>query len=116
MYKKPVDFIAELQYKTIEEGGRSTPVWSGYRPQVKFPFSEMQTSGQQVFLDKEIVYPGDKVNAEITIISDTYFAGQLYLGLEFEFREGSRIIGTGIIKEIVNPILLTTAPNTSLLP
>jgi hypothetical protein len=50
-----VDFIAELKYLTTEEGGRKTPVHSGYRPQVKFCFTEMQTSGQQTFIDKEIV-------------------------------------------------------------
>lgn len=102
MFKKPIDFIAELKYLTSEEGGRKTPASSGYRPQIKFPFSEMQTSGQQVFINKEEVYPGDSVKAQITIISDNYFAGKLYEGLNFEFLEGSRIIGTGVILEIIN--------------
>jgi hypothetical protein len=39
MNKSP-DFIAELKYRITEEGGRKTPVFkTGYRPQVKFPFS-----------------------------------------------------------------------------
>ena len=63
------DFTAKLYYKRTEEGGRKTAAKSGYRPQIKFAFSEMQTSGQQVFIDKEIVYPGESVIAEITIIS-----------------------------------------------
>ncbi len=105
MFKKPVDFIAQLTYLTTEAGGRKTPAFSGYRPQVKFSFSEMQTSGQQVFIDKQEVYPGDTVKAQITIISDTYFAGKLYEGLDFEFLEGSRIIGTGVILEIINTTL-----------
>jgi hypothetical protein len=32
----------------------------------------MQTSGQQTFLDKDIVYPGDTVTAEIAIIATDF--------------------------------------------
>jgi hypothetical protein len=97
-----VDFIAELQYLTTEQGGRKTPASSGYRPQVKFDFTEMQTSGQQTFIDKESVYPGDKVDAKIKILSPDYFADCLTEGMNFEFREGSTLIGTGQIKYIIN--------------
>lgn len=98
-----VDFIAELQYLTTEQGGRNTPVFAtGYRPQIKFDFNEMQTSGQLTIIDKEIVYPGDKVEAKIKILSPDYFANCLTEGMNFEFREGSKVIGTGEIKYIVN--------------
>jgi len=97
-----VDFIAELQYLTIEQGGRKTPANSGYRPQVKFDFSEIQTSGQQTFIDKETVYPGDKVYAKIKILSPDYFVDCLTTGTNFEFREGGTVIGTGQIKYVVN--------------
>jgi hypothetical protein len=47
------DFVATLTYRTSDQGGRTTPVFkTGYRPQVKFAFSDMQTSGQQTFIDK----------------------------------------------------------------
>ncbi len=104
-----VDFIAELQYLTSEQGGRKTPAISGYRPQVKFDFTEMQTSGQQTFIDKETVYPGDKVDAKIKILSPDYFANSLTEGMNFEFREGARVIGTGQIKYIVNDKLEKTS-------
>jgi hypothetical protein len=101
-----VDFIAELRYLTTEEGGRKTPVFStGYRPQIKFDFDEMQTSGQQTFLNKETVYPGDTVEAAIRILSVEHFANTLTEGMAFEFREGSKIIGTGIITTILNESL-----------
>ncbi|MGL5234671.1 MAG: hypothetical protein ACRC8Z_07950 [Empedobacter falsenii] len=100
--KGEADFIATLTYLTKEQGGRDTPAFSGYRPQVKFDFSEIQTSGQQTFIDRKIVYPGDIVEAEIRIISVEHFAGQLKDKMKFDFREGSRIIGTGQIKHIVN--------------
>ncbi len=96
------DFIAKLSYRTTDEGGRKTPAKSGYRPQVKFDFAEMQTSGQQTFIDKDTVFPGDTVDAKIKILTPDYFAGCLTEGMVFEFREGSKIIGTGEIKYIVN--------------
>ena len=99
---KKVDFIAELQYLSTEKGGRKTPANSGYRPQIKFDFIEMQTSGKQTFIDKEIVYPGEKVDAKIKILSPNFFTNCLTEGMYFEFNEGAKIIGTGKIKFIVN--------------
>jgi len=97
-----VDFIAELRYLSVEQGGRNVPAISGYRPQLKFDFAEMQTSGNQTFLDKDIVYPGESVTAEIKILSVDYFAYKLTENMKFDFREGSKIIGTGVIKKIIN--------------
>ena len=99
---KKVDFIAELTYFKTEQSGRKTPVISGYRPQVKFDFSEKQTSGQQTFIDKKIVYPGDTVLAKIKVLSPDFFADKLEEGMKFEFREGATIIGIGELKNIVN--------------
>ena len=102
MINREDDFIAVLTYKTALQGGRKTPTYSGYRSQVKFDFEEMQTSGQQTFIDKEIVYPGETVEARIKIISVDYFTNCLTEGIDFEFREGDKIIGTGKIKKILN--------------
>jgi hypothetical protein len=104
--KKQADFIASLTYRTTEQGGRKTAAKSGYRPQVKFDFTEMQTSGQQTFIDREFVFPGDSVDAEIKILSVEFFANSLTEGMNFEFREGSTIIGTGKIKHIINENLI----------
>ncbi len=96
------DFIATLTYKTTEQGGRKTAAKTGYRPQVKFDFDEMQTSGQQTFIDREFVFPGDTIEAEIKILSVDYFTNKLTERMNFEFREGAKLIGTGIIKHIIN--------------
>ncbi|WP_426483971.1 hypothetical protein [Flavobacterium sp. 2] len=98
-------FIALLEYKSTEEGGRKTAASSGYRPHIKFPFDEYMTSGIQLFIDTEFVLPGESVSAIIRILSTEYFEGKLYEGLEFVFCEGSRTIGTGKITEIINPKL-----------
>src|SRR6218665_1204222 len=102
MFGEP-HFIALLQYKSTEEGGRKTAASSGYRPHIKFSFDEYMTSGMQLFIGTEFVLPGESVSAAISILSFEYFEGKLYEGLEFDFREGARIIGTGKITEIVNP-------------
>jgi Elongation factor Tu C-terminal domain len=100
--KGEADFIATLTYFTPEQGGRSQPAFSGYRPQIKFSFSNMMTSGQQTFIDRKVVYPGDTVEAEIKVLSVDLFANQLKERMKFDFREGSAIIGTGQIKHIIN--------------
>lgn len=96
------DFIARLTYRSTPEGGRRTYAKSGHRPQIKFDFVEMQTSGQQIFIGKDIVYPGETVEAEITMVSPHLFAGSLYVSKDFEFREGAVVIGTGQILSILN--------------
>lgn len=100
--QKP-DFIANLNYKTSEQGGRKTPAHSKYRPLIEFPGLLPLTSGEQVFIDKKIVYPGETVKSEITILSVEAFKEKLYVGQEFIFCEvPDRPLGTGKILEIVN--------------
>lgn len=97
-----LDFIAELTYLTTEEGGRKSPAKSGYRPHVKFDFDDMHTSGQQTFIDREWVHPGDSVKAKIKILASDHFANSLKEEMKFTFWEGSNLIGTGEISYIVN--------------
>jgi hypothetical protein len=94
-------FIAELNYLSTENGGRKTAAKTGYRPQVQFSFTENQTSGIQKFVDKDSVLPGEKVLAEITVLSPDFFKGRLEVGMEFSFNEGTHTIGTGKVTEIV---------------
>jgi Elongation factor Tu C-terminal domain len=96
------DFIATLTYMTTEQGGRKTAAKTGYRSQVKFDFDERQTSGQQTFIDRELVFPGDTVEAAMKILAVDHYANQLTEKMQFEFREGGTVIGTGIIKHIIN--------------
>ena len=103
--KSKIDFIAELTYFTKEQGGRSSPVVSGYRPQVKFDFEKRQTSGHQKFIGTKMVYPGETELAQITFISPEFFENKLEPGMEFDFREGHIVVGIGIVREIINESL-----------
>ena len=100
--KEGFDFVAHLKYRTFDEGGRATPAKSGYRPQIKFDFEERTTSGRQNYLGTEWVCPGESVEAEISILSPQFFTNKLEVGMEFQFCEGWKIIGTGKIFKIVN--------------
>ena len=100
------DFIATLKYNTYDEGGRSSPAKSGYRPQLCFDFEKNSTSGRQIFIDKEWVAPGETIDAEITMLSPQLFESKLHEGLEFKFCEGRVIVGSGTILKILNEKLI----------
>ncbi|WP_299682970.1 elongation factor Tu [uncultured Dokdonia sp.] len=100
---KHVDFIAELDFLTSEKGGRKTPARSNYRPHIEFEnYPEYLTSGNQTYIEKEFVKPGEKVKAAIVILGTEYFAKRLYEHMEFKFFEGPNIIGFGKIIELIN--------------
>ncbi|WP_420572393.1 hypothetical protein [Kordia sp.] len=99
------DIIAKVTYKTTEEGGRKTAVHSGYRPQIKFPFSEQTTSGIQDFIAKKIVYPGEMVVTEIYMLSPHLFEQQLAAKMEFKLLEGDHVVAIGVVLKIVNDTL-----------
>lgn len=96
------DFIADLKYLTTNEGGRRTCAFSGYRPHFQLDNKKEMTSAEQLFVDKDMVCPGDSVTAEIRILGIETFKGLLYNGQKFNLGEGPRIVAVGIIKEVIN--------------
>jgi len=102
MNSKP-NFIALLTYLPAKKGKQTTPVSSGYRPTIKFPFDQGQFTGIQNFIGTDLVFPGDAVTAEITLLSTEFFAGKIYEGLDFDFFEGTTLIGHGIISKLIEP-------------
>jgi hypothetical protein len=99
------DFIAQVTYLTTEQGGRKGYAASGYRPHVKFDGRKELTSGEQLFIDKEKVFPGETVTAEIRIISKEIFKNYLFVGQHFEVAEASHLVGHGEILKVINPDL-----------
>ena len=99
------DFVAKVTYLTTDEGGRKGYAASGYRPHVKFNGRKELTSGEQLFVDKEKVFPGETVTAEIRIVSPHLFENYLFVGQHFEIGEGPNVVGHGEVLEIINPKL-----------
>lgn len=89
------DCRALLTFIRPEEGGRRSPVTSGFSAMFDF-VNERRTPVIQTFDDESPVYPGDTVAASLTLL-DEVAAGTLYGGRSFDFYEGEKKIGTGII-------------------
>ena len=99
------DFIAKVTYLTTEEGGRKGYTASGYRHNIMFEGRKEMTPGEQLFVDKDKVFPGDTATAEIRIFSPSIFENYLFIGQHFEIGEGLKVIGHGELLEITNPKL-----------
>ena len=105
VYKGEPDFIARVSYLTAEQGGRKGYAASGYRPHVKFDGRKELTSGEQIFIDKDKVFPGETVTAEIRILGVDFFKSYLFVGQHFEVAEASNLVGHGEVLKVINPNL-----------
>ncbi|NVK27763.1 MAG: hypothetical protein HWE14_06950 [Flavobacteriia bacterium] len=105
--KPTPDFIAELTYFSTEEGGRKAPALSGYRPHLEFDHSPGKlTTGSQRFIGKEWIEPGQTIEAEITMVRPEFFFGKIKVGDTFNFGEGARVMGAGVVKSVFDERLL----------
>lgn len=95
--KSKSHFSALLTYTPTEEGGRPTPVSSGSRPGFKFPFDEKLFTGIQKFAGTELVFPGDSVHADITLLNPEQLTATIYEGMDFDFYEGDKLTGHGTV-------------------
>ena len=93
---------ATITYLTTEEGGRQTPVFSGYQGQFHYQ-GEHDTGwlAVQYFSNRESVNPGDSVDCEIWFGTPEMHFHPIALGTRFHVQEGGRVVGNGIITEIL---------------
>ncbi len=89
-------FKAEVYVLKKEEGGRHTPFFSGYRPQIYIGTTDV-TGNIKLPEGVEMVMPGDNANLEIELIKPV----ALEKGQRFAIREGGLTVGAGVITEIV---------------
>ena len=89
-------FKAEAYVLTKEEGGRHTPLFTGYRPQVYYRTTDV-TGVAHLPEGVEMVMPGDNIQMEIELIAPI----AMEKGLRFAIREGGRTVGAGTVSEIV---------------
>ena len=79
-----------------EEGGRHVAFFSEHKPQ--FYFRTTEVTGLLTLPDNlAMVMPGD--NAPTEILLETSIA--MKKGLQFDILEGGRMIGVGIVAEII---------------
>jgi elongation factor Tu len=88
-------FKGEIYVLTKEEGGRHTPIFSGYRPQ--FYFRTTDVTGTVTLPEGvEMVMPGDRV----TVVGELITPIAMEKQLRFAIREGGRTISAGVVSEI----------------
>ena len=81
-----------------EEGGRKTPVVTGYRPAVYF--GDRQTDGLIVFDREEKPVLGGEYTVTIALAHPEYLGDALQKDATFDCREGSKIIGRGKVLKV----------------
>jgi|ERR1051326_4252018 elongation factor Tu len=96
----PPDIEAEIRLLTTEEGGRHTPARSGYRPQ--FYYEGHDWDAHQEYPDAEWVHPDETARTLLWFLSPDDHLGRVHVGMEFEVREGARVVGRGRITKILN--------------
>jgi elongation factor Tu len=87
---------AEIYVLSKDEGGRSTPFFTGYRPQFYFRTTDV-TGVLNLPKGVEMCMPGDNITIELELI--TPIAMEKFQ--RFAIREGGRTIGAGRISEII---------------
>lgn len=89
-------FKGSVYVLTKDEGGRSKPFFSGYRPQ--FYFRTTDVTGTVTLAEgTEMVMPGDNVEITCELICPV----AMEQGMRFAIREGGRTIGAGTVSEII---------------
>ncbi len=89
-------FKGEIIILTKDEGGRHTPIFSGYRPQ--FYFRTTDVTGTVTLPEGvEMAMPGDN----LTIIGELITPIAMEKGVRFAIREGGRTIAAGVVTDIV---------------
>ena len=89
-------FEAQIYILNKEEGGRHTPFFSNYRPQLFCRTADITGS---IYLPDEIkmVLPGDNLTLTIELITSI----ALNEGLNFAIREGGKTIGAGVVSKLI---------------
>ena len=90
------EFEAEVYVLSKEEGGRSTPFFSGYRPQFYFRTTDV-TGALTLLGDAEMCMPGDNVKLKVELIEPI----AMQENVRFAIREGGRTVGSGVVTKIL---------------
>lgn len=88
-------FAARVYVLSAKEGGRTTPVTTGYRPQ--FYIRTADVVGDIDLGELAVARPGDTVSLTVELGRDV----PLESGLGFAIREGGRTVGAGTVTEVI---------------
>ncbi|MBI3888013.1 elongation factor Tu [Candidatus Microgenomates bacterium] len=90
------EFEAEVYILSKEEGGRHTPFFSGYRPQLYIRTTDV--TGEITLAEGvEMVMPGDNAKMKVKLIQPVAMEN----GMRFAIREGGKTVGSGVVTKII---------------
>jgi elongation factor Tu len=89
-------FEAQVYVLTKEEGGRHTPFFTNYRPQLYVRTTDV-TGSLKLLGSAEMCMPGDNVTLEVELIAPV----ALEEGVRFAVREGGRTVGSGVVTKVI---------------
>lgn len=89
-------FEAQIYVLSKDEGGRHTPFFSNYRPQLFCRTADI-TGRIELPEDIKMVLPGDHVTITVELIAPI----ALSVGVNFAIREGGRTVGAGVVSKIL---------------
>ncbi|MBQ8263642.1 MAG: elongation factor Tu, partial [Oscillospiraceae bacterium] len=85
-------FVGQVYVLSKEEGGRHTPFFNNYRPQLYFRTTDV-TGVINLPEGTEMCMPGYKVDMKVELITPI----AIETGLRFAIREGGRTVGSGVV-------------------
>ncbi len=88
-------FEAECYILSKDEGGRHTPIFSGYKPQFFIRTTDV-TGDLKLAEGVEMIMPGDNANVTIQLINPV----AIEVGSKFAIREGGMTVGAGVVTKI----------------
>jgi elongation factor Tu len=90
------EFESEVYILTKEEGGRHTPFFTGYKPQLYFRTTDI--TGEVTLPEgTEMVMPGDTVNLKMKLLAPIAMEEKQ----RFAIREGGKTVGAGVVTKVV---------------
>jgi translation elongation factor EF-Tu-like GTPase len=102
----PPDLLAKIAFLRTEEGGRSGPARSGYRPNHDFGLPGTLNDAAHEYVGQDWAAPGETVDAKVWLLVPELQRGRLHTGFTFTVQEGSRVVGKAIVQEVLNALLL----------
>jgi elongation factor Tu len=90
------EFESEVYVLSKDEGGRHTPFFTGYKPQLYIRTSDI-TGDVTLPAGTEMVMPGDTANLTIKLIVPVALEEKS----KFAIREGGKTVGAGVVTKII---------------
>ncbi len=103
---KGITVKANIRLLATGEGGRASSIKGGYRPNHNFfgPEDRDMTMGFIDLPDGTELRPGDNIDLQITFWNWPGLEGQIYQGREWRIQEGAKLVGIGIVLDVLPPV------------